>query len=155
MINTPAPAATTGWPAATPEFLLVRLASELYGLPGSAVREVLRWRAPTPVPGAPPVIPGIISQHGVVLPVLDLRLALGLPATPPDRSTRLVVAHAGEVDLALYVDAVADIVALDAEELAPPPSGRARLLGAVARHGDAPVGLIDLTAVITVVQEGA
>ncbi|NWF81492.1 MAG: chemotaxis protein CheW [Chloroflexi bacterium] len=138
-------------------FLIVRAGAELYALAGACVREVARWRAPTPVPGAPDVIPGVVSQRGVVLPVVDLRLALGLPASLPDRNTRLVVARHDTVDVALLVDAVVDLTPL-AGAMQPPPAGprdarRTRLLGAVTRHAGCPLGMLDLGALIAAVQE--
>jgi len=140
------------------DFLVVRAADELYGLPGTSVREVMRWRAPTPVPGAPPVLPGIISQRGVVLPVVDLRLALGLPGAPPERSARLVIIQHEAGDLALFVDAVIDLVPLAAAARAQPPAAldpaRARMLAAVARYADHPLALLNLAALIAAVQEG-
>ena len=118
----------------------------------------MRWRAPTPVPGAPPVLPGIISQRGVVLPVVDLRLALGLPGAPPERSARLVIIQHEAGDLVLFVDAVIDLVALAAAARAQPPAAldpaRARMLAAVARYADHPLALLNLAALIAAVQEG-
>src|SRR4051812_49093714 len=61
------------------DVLLIELAGELYGLPSASVREVLRYRTYTPVPGAPPTLPGILSQRGVVLPLVELRPLLGFP----------------------------------------------------------------------------
>jgi purine-binding chemotaxis protein CheW len=140
------------------DLLLVQAADELYGLPGTAVRELRRWRAPTPVPGAPPVIPGIIGQRGVVLPVVDLRLALGLPAAAPGRTTRLVLIHHELADLALCVDAVLDLLALPAAAQTQPPATldptRARLISAVTRLDDRPLALLNLAALIAAVQEG-
>jgi purine-binding chemotaxis protein CheW len=103
-------------------------------------------------------LPGILSQRGVVVPVVDLRVLLGLPAQPPDRATRLVLVHHAGTDLALLVDAVIDLVEL-ADPFEPPPpnahAATARLVGGVMRHGDRPLALIDLTALISAVQEGA
>lgn len=146
-------------PAAdTVEHLIVRAGAELFALPGGCVREVTRWRAPTPVPGAPAVLPGVISQRGVVMPVVDLRLVLGLPAAPPDRATRLVIARHEPVDLALLVDAVLDLAPLATRLLTPPPAAldpeQARLLVAVTRHDNHPLGLIDPGALIAALQEG-
>jgi purine-binding chemotaxis protein CheW len=45
-------------------YLLCELASETYALAGNSVREVFRWQEPTPVPGAPPALGGIINQRG-------------------------------------------------------------------------------------------
>lgn len=137
--------------------LVVRAADELFALPGAAVREVARWRAPTPVPGAPAVIAGIVSQRGLVLPVVDLRVALALPAAPPDRATRLVVAHHAATDLALLVDAVVDLTPLPPALDAPPVGldpARARLLSAVARYEDRPLAVLSLDALLAAVADG-
>ncbi|MCS6882068.1 MAG: chemotaxis protein CheW [Oscillochloridaceae bacterium] len=134
--------------------LIVRAGVELYALPGACVREVTRWRAPTPVPGAPAVIPGIINQRGSILPVVDLRIALGLPAGAPERSTRFVVLHHETAALALLVDAVLDLALLDDATFEPPPAGQARLLGAVSRYEQHPLGVIDPAALVAAVQEG-
>lgn len=139
-------------------FLVIRAGDELYALPGANVREIMRWREPTPVPGAPATIPGIISQRGVVLPVVDLRHVLGLPASAPSRQTRLVVASHEAISLVLLVDAVFDLLPLDPAALAPPPAAldpqRARLLSAVARHDDRPLGILELGALTAALQEG-
>lgn len=144
-------------PNETSEFLLVRVSDELYALPSAAVREVARWRNPTPVPGAPPVLPGIISQRGVVTPIIDLRLLLGLAANPTTRATRLIMLHHEQCDLALLVDAVLDLTAFATSALTPTPAAleasRARLLSSVTRHNDRPLGILSLAAIVAALQE--
>lgn len=139
-------------------YLIIRAGEELHALPGPCLREVARWRAPTFVPGAPLVIPGIISQRGVILPVVDLRLALGLSGAPPDRSTRLVVVQHEATEMALLVDAVIDLAPVPGAALDHPPvtldPARARLLVSVARYDGRPVGVINLAALIASLQEG-
>ncbi|MBX0326765.1 chemotaxis protein CheW [Oscillochloris sp. ZM17-4] len=141
------------------DYLIVRVGPERYALPSAAIREVARWRAPTPVPGVPPLLPGIISQRGVVLPAVDLRQLLGLSVAEPDRSSRFIIVHQELADIALLVDAALDICHLASEELARPPAGldqqRARLLRAVAQHEGQPLLVIDLATLFAVLQEGA
>ena len=126
MADQPAPDETA------PALLVIEVAGERLALPADALREVARWRDPTPVPGAPPPIAGVISQRGAVLPVLDLRLARGRPATPPDRATRLVVVRHAAIDLALLVDAVHDL--LPASAAAPPLVDLGALIAAAQSH---------------------
>jgi purine-binding chemotaxis protein CheW len=148
---------SAGVPAAEDEaYLLVRAADELYALAGAALREVMRWRTPTPLPGAPPALLGILGQRGVVLPIVDLRLTLGLPAAALGRAARLVVVHHDGIDMALLVDAVLDLVPLAALGPLPagPERGRLPLLAATARLEDRPLVVIDLAALIAVVQDG-
>ncbi|NNJ09317.1 chemotaxis protein CheW [Chloroflexales bacterium ZM16-3] len=141
------------------DYLIVRVGTEYYALPSAAIREVTRWRAPTPVPGAPPLLPGIISQRGVVLPAVDLRQLLGMPAAEPDRSSRFVIVRQEPVDVALMVDATLDLCHLTSTDLARVPAGldpqHARLLSAIAQHEGQPLLVIDLAALITAIQESA
>jgi chemosensory pili system protein ChpC len=50
-------------------------------LPTACVAEVLLWREPAPVEGAPAWWTGTVDWHGAVVPVLDLE-ALDAPALP-------------------------------------------------------------------------
>jgi len=50
-------------------------------LPTACVAEVLLWREPAPVEGAPDWWTGTVDWHGAVVPVLDLE-ALETPAPP-------------------------------------------------------------------------
>ena len=144
---------------ATIDVLLLRLASELYGVPSASVREVVRYRAYTPVPGSPPSLPGILSQRGTVLPVVELRPLLGLAMIPVTRSARLVIVTHQEIDMALLVEAVLDLAALPAETLQPLPAAldpaRARFLRGIAQHEQQPVALIDLDELIAGLRAGA
>lgn len=137
--------------------LLIRLADEIYALPSSHVREVGRYRTFTPVPGAPPALPGIISQRGVILPVVDLRLVLGMPSVETTRSSRLVTVVYEDIDMALLVDAVIDLAALPEDAFGQPPAGldpaRARFLRAVALHADQTVALLDVGEIVAALRE--
>lgn len=137
--------------------LLFRLADEIYALPSIHVREVGRYRSYTPVPGAPPAIPGIVSHRGIILPVVDLRLVLGMPSSEATRSTRLISVVYDDIGMALLVDAVIDLELLPADAFGQPPVGldpaRARFLRAVAYHNET-VALLDIGEIVTALREG-
>ncbi len=142
----------------TTSYLTVRLASEYYALPGTSVREIMRWRTPTPVPGAPPIIPGLINQRGQILTVIDARLLLGLTAAPPDRATRLIWIQHNAIDAALLVDAVIDLITITSEQLTSPPVNLAgsaqRVIQAVYQpDNDLPIAILDPAALLILVQE--
>jgi purine-binding chemotaxis protein CheW len=146
-------------PLATIDVLLLRLAGELYGIPSASVREVVRYRAYTPVPGSPPSLPGILSQRGTILPVVELRSLLGLAIVPITRSARLVIVAHQEIDMALMVEAVLDLADLPADTLQPLPAAldpaRARFLRGIAHYEQQPVALIDLDELIAGLRAGA
>jgi purine-binding chemotaxis protein CheW len=144
---------------ATIDVLLLRFADELYGVPSASVREVVRYRAYTPVPGAPPSLPGILSQRGTILPVVELRPLLGLEVAPLTRAARLVVVAHQDIGMALSVEAVLDLAELPADTLEPLPAAldpaRARFLRGIARHEQQPVALLDLDELIAGLRAGA
>ncbi|WP_298405239.1 chemotaxis protein CheW [uncultured Chloroflexus sp.] len=146
-------------PVASTAYLLFRVAAERYALASASVREIIRWRLPTPVPGAPPLLPGVINQRGQILAIIDLRLLLGLVAAAPDRATRLIWVHHSGIDAALLVDAVDDLIAIEPSQIEPPPvhvAGPAqRVIHALYRHHDQPVAILDPAALFALVQEAA
>lgn len=139
-------------------YLLLRIGHEFYGLPSTCVREIMRWRTPTPIPGAPDALPGIISQRGFVMPVVSLHPLLGLQEATPARNTRYVIIQWEDVDLAVLADAVLDLVSLSNSALEPLPAAldpqRSHLLSAIAQLDDHPMALLDLAAIIATLHTG-
>lgn len=141
----------------TLDVLVLRIGSEHFALPSLAVREVTRYRAWTVVPGAPPTLPGIISQRGTILPIVDLRPLLDLPDTALERAARFVVVQHGEFDLALLAEAVLDLVSIEEAAFAPPPGSdarRRRFVRGLAEFAGQPLALIDLDPLIETLREG-
>ncbi len=140
----------------TTTYLLFRLGDEYYALASGMVAEIARWRAPTVVPGAPPAVSGIINQRGVVMPVIQVGLLLGMTVTPPDRATRYIVAHYEDIHLALLVNTVIDLIDLPEDAREPPPATlnaqQARLLQGVLRWQGRPVSLLSLAEMIATVR---
>ncbi|PLS83504.1 MAG: chemotaxis protein CheW [Chloroflexi bacterium] len=132
----------------TTSLLLCRLADEPHALLMSDVREVIRWRVPTPIPGSPETILGVIHHRGVVLPVVDLRPLLGLDTPPPKRSTRLLIVEHGGLEAALVSDAVVDIVEIEQSAVEPVPASlaaaQARFLAGLVYWAEQPVALLTL-----------
>ena len=144
---------------ATIDVLLLRLAGELYGIPSASVREVVRYRAYTPVPRSPPSLPGILSQRGTILPGVELRQLLDLAIVPLSRAARLVIVAHQETDMALLAEDVVDLAVLPADMLQPLPAAldpaRARFLRGIAQYEQQPVALIDLDELIAGLRAGA
>jgi purine-binding chemotaxis protein CheW len=140
-------------------YLLLHVGAEIYAVQGDSVREIARWHDPVIVPGSPPVLPGIINQRGVILPVINTYALFGLPESAPSRSSRYVIVQYDDIDMALVVDAVTDLINLSTQELEAVPAAldpqRARLLKAIARMDDMPVALLDLAPIITMLRSGA
>jgi purine-binding chemotaxis protein CheW len=105
------------------EVLTLDLDGHLFAVPAVYVHEILDLVPVTEVPGANPVVGGLINVRGRVVPLADLRHKFGMPAKPSSIDTRIVVI---EVDLdgdptmvgliADKVHEVTEIAATDVEE---------------------------------------
>lgn len=132
--------------AATRPLLLCACGPDRYGLPLSAIVQVVPARPCTPVPGAPPELLGVAALGGRVVSVLALARVLGRTVAAPAESGHFVVLRGGGAPVALGVDRALGVV--DAP-LADPPegfaggglgSGLGNGLGAGAISGYAPPG---------------
>ena len=111
------------------------------------VREVIPARPATPMPGAGPIIEGVVELRGALLPVIDLRRRLGVEAPPPPG--KYVVATVGGTGVALGVDAVHDVRRWDAAAVQPPPPSLvAGSVAGVVHTDDEVVLLLDLDHVL-------
>jgi len=85
------------------------------------VQQILRQDV-LDTPKAHPSIKGVISLRGEVIPVVDMRARLGLPAETMGRKRRIIVVEYGRNTYGLLVDGVRDIVELDDAKDNPPAS---------------------------------
>ncbi len=101
------------------------LGGETFALPVGTVREILDHRAAFRMPQGPAWFAGLIDVRGEAVPMVDLRVRLGLPATDVGPATRVLVVDvpAGErvLTLGLVVDRVIEVAtfAADAVEAVP------------------------------------
>ncbi len=127
-MSAPAPAVLPGLAG---KYLTLLLADEAYAIAVLQVREIIRLQRITSVPHSPDFIKGVINLRGRVVPVIDLRLRFGLPAAFTERTCIVVVqvrlAAASAVPLGLVVDAVEDVISLEAGDIEPPPEFGARV----------------------------
>lgn len=108
-------------PAAGRELIRVGVGGQDYCVAVASVREIRGWTAATPIPGAPDYIRGVINLRGLVLPILDLRVRLGLPPAEPGARSAVVVCEIHGRTIGLLVDAVSDILTVTSEQLQPTP----------------------------------
>lgn len=107
------------------QFVILGLDQELFAVPVEMVREILEMRQSFHMPEAPPYLAGLIDVGGRAVPVIDLRVKLGLPGRTATADTRILVldvpAGKRQLSFGLIVDRVLEVTALDADNTAPPP----------------------------------
>lgn len=107
------------------QYLTFKLDQELYAVDIAKVREVLEFTTVTKVPRTPDFMRGVINLRGNVVPVVDMRLKLGLTQTERTVNTCVVITEV-DVDgektvLGALADSVQEVIELDAAQIVPPP----------------------------------
>ncbi len=105
-----------------------RLANEEYGLNIMDVQEIILPGEITQIPEVPSYIRGIINLRGKVIPIVDLRRRFDLEVSSHSEQTRIVVVNTESgTTFGVVVDAVSEVVRVDANQVEPPPTGLAGL----------------------------
>jgi purine-binding chemotaxis protein CheW len=109
----------------TTQYLTYKLGEEIFALDISKVREVLDYTPITKVPRTPEFMRGVINLRGSVVPVVDLRLKLGMTKTEKTVNTCIIITEV-TVDsettvLGALADSVQEVVDLDPEHIEPAP----------------------------------
>ena len=133
------------------QMLTFVLGEESYGVDIRHVQEIRGWSPPTPIPEAPPHILGVLDLRGAIVPIIDLRLRIGMDTANNSATTVIVVLSVatkrGPRLFGVMVDRVSDVVNVDAASLRAVPLGNHGsadyLLGLVSR-GEDMVLLLDI-----------
>ena len=92
------------------KYLTFKLGGEEFGLEILKVREIIGLMDITPVPRSQPFIKGVINLRGKVIPVIDLRLKLGLDEKEYTDRTCIIVVETVDDEQTAHVGVVVDSV---------------------------------------------
>ncbi|TWT44756.1 Chemotaxis protein CheW [Phycisphaerae bacterium RAS1] len=130
-----------------------RLATEEYGVDILRAREIIKLGQITPMPETPVFICGLMNVRGQVIPIVDLRRRIGLPAKDADEQTRIIVVDVAGKTIGMVVDAVTDVLRIGAGQIEPPllsPAGIEHdCLRGLVRLGNRRLMLLDVDGVLT------
>lgn len=103
------------------EFLCFRVSDEIYGINIMDIKEIIKPRDVTEIPRAPAFVSGVLSLRGTIIPVIDMRIRMGLVAENHTGKERIVVIRNNNSFSGLLVDEVIQVVQVqpDAVEAAP------------------------------------
>lgn len=92
------------------QFVTFSLGEEVFAVPVEVVREILDHEEAFKIPNGPDYLMGLRDVRGSGVPVIDLRLRLGLTKTVPTSHTRVLVLDVPVADRILSLGLVADRV---------------------------------------------
>ncbi len=108
------------------------------------VERILRYQEPVPLPQAPDFLEGVVQYGGAVVPVVDLRKRVNVDA-PVEDETRIMILELESERIGIIVDAVLEVLKVNAERVTPPPK---IVQGLAAKYISGMVSLADRTVVV-------
>ena len=108
------------------KYLTFMLADEQYGIEILKVIEIVGMMETTSVPRMPPFVKGVANLRGRIVPVVDLRLQLGMPEGEHVSRRCMVVVAAGCGESGILVDKVLEVLNISADEVEDPHVRRRR-----------------------------
>jgi purine-binding chemotaxis protein CheW len=117
--------------ASSKQYVTFSLGKDLFGVEVTRTREILSLTPVTKVPQTPDYLLGVINLRGQVVPVVDMRLKLGLPAGEETEDTCIIVVEVqidGEpIVVGALADAVREVLEIRSDQIEPPPRLGTRL----------------------------
>ena len=153
----PAQAQSAATSGATLRVCLATIGQELFAIDLKFVREVFPVEHTTPVPRMPTVIVGVANLRGTIMPLVDMRSALGLSVAGGGQKFAVVI-KCGAQQVGLLVDDVPEIRTVSREDVLASPNQREHggrpfisgLLPVEGRMG----GMVEVPALLARVESG-
>ncbi len=145
-------------PANTPDiqsgqYLTLRLGDESYAIDIMRVQEIRSYEEPTKMANSPSFIKGVINLRGVIVPIVDLRMKLNISKVEYNEFTVVIILNIRGTVIGAVVDAVSDVVTLDAKMIKPAPQFESaidsRFILGLAHVGDRMLIVMNMEALLS------
>ncbi len=135
------------------QFIVIKIGDEQYGINIKYIDNIVRMQNITRVPKVADYIKGVINLRGEVIPVMSLRLKMGLPADEETKATRIIIIKMEQQgNVGIVVDEVREVVNLDdtcIEKVSYDGHDETQnFISGIGKDGNGLISLLDLNAVI-------
>ena len=136
-------------PLETFQYIVIRVGEEQYGIDIHYIDNIVRMQHITRVPKVPAYLKGVINLRGEVIPVMSLRLKMGLAAEEVTKATRIIILKLEqEGNIGVMVDEVKEVVTLSSDQIEKvsyeSKDGRQNFINGIGKHNGELISLLDL-----------
>ena len=135
----------------TTQYIVTQLGDEQYGIDIKYISTIVRMQMITRVPKVADYIKGVINLRGVVIPIISLRLKMGLPEDEITKKTRIIILNIDQHEsIGVLVD-VKEVVTLDeehVERVSYDKDEKAKFLMGVGKYDDKLISLLNIDTVL-------
>ena len=137
----------------TTQFIVIKLGDEQYGIDIKYIDNIVRMQHITRVPKVDEYLKGVINLRGEVIPVMSIRIKMGLEKDVETKSSRIIILKLEQQGtIGVIVDEVREVVTLENERIEKvaydSKDEKANFLCGVGKSDWGLISLLDLNAVV-------
>lgn len=135
------------------QYIVVRIGNEQYGIDIQYIDNIVRNQKITRVPKAQPYFKGVINLRGEIIPVMSIRLRLGLEDDDFTDKTRIIIIKIDSSTIGVVVDQVKEVVTLvqdNIEKVTRTASDDAfsNYISGIGKSNDELISLLDIVSLV-------
>ncbi len=136
----------------TIQYIVVALGNEQYGINISNIDNIVRMQSIRRVPKTQSYFRGVINLRGEVIPVMSIRIKMGLPEDEITGKSRIIIIKVDQGSIGILVDEVKKVVTIgsgDVEKVShDAKNGLQSFINGVGKVEGGLISLLDLGAII-------
>ena len=99
------------------QYIVIRFNKEQFGISINYIQNIVRMTPITRVPNVPEYIKGVINLRGEIIPIMSLRIKLGLEPDVITNQTRIIIVSVDDNLIGLFVDEVMEVLILEDDQI--------------------------------------
>ncbi|MBO5209198.1 MAG: chemotaxis protein CheW [Lachnospiraceae bacterium] len=137
----------------TTQFIVIKLGDEQYGIDIKYIDNIVRMQHITRVPKVASYLKGVINLRGEVIPVMSIRIKMGLPVDEITKSSRIIILKMEQQGtIGVIVDEVKEVVTLDTAQIEKvsydSKDEKANFISGIGKYEGGLISLLDLNLVV-------
>lgn len=134
------------------QYIVIRLGDEQFGIDIRFIDNIVRMQSITRVPKVPAYLKGVINLRGEVIPVMSIRMKMGLAEDEITRATRIIILKSEQQgNIGIIVDEVKEVVTLETTQIDKvsheTKEGSVNFVNNVGKHNGELISILDLNSI--------
>lgn len=138
--------------AVSVQYIVVKIGNEQYGINIKYIDNIVRIQRITRVPKTQVYYKGVINLRGEIIPVMSMRLKLGLQEDVYADKSRIIIVKVENATIGIIVDEVKEVVALEEdciEKITPDANDElSGFINSIGKHNGDLISLLDIVGII-------
>ncbi|MBP3475547.1 MAG: chemotaxis protein CheW [Lachnospiraceae bacterium] len=137
----------------TTQFIVIQLGDEQYGIDIKYIDNIVRMQHITRVPKVDAYLKGVINLRGEVIPVMSIRIKMGLEPDVETKSSRIIILKLEQQGtIGVIVDEVKEVVTLENDQIEKiaydSKDEKDNFLCGIGKYDGGLISLLDLNSVV-------